>query len=160
MPDCPLLSVSPPLPLVDSCFFRSLNRGLSPSFASPKRWARSSLHLCITDSFHQCWVSISSWWQISAQPTKPTPCLSSCITSWKALLCSRLCKGYLQGSSRFIPSVLYILFLLQLFSLTWQKAAVCVGGSLFLEINPCLCWKQLFQLLQWHWNPLESIKLL
>lgn len=160
MPDCPFLSVSVPLPLMESCFFRSLNRGLSPSFTSPKRQARSSLHLCITDSFHQCWVPFSSWCQISAQPTKPTPCFGSCITSWKALLCSRLCKGCLQRCSSFIHSVLYALFLLQLFPLMWQKAAVCVGGSVFLELNPCLCWKQLFQLLQWHWNPPELIKLL
>lgn len=145
MPDCPFLSVSPPLSLVDFCFFCSLNRGLSPLSRLPKAQARSSLHLCITDSFHQCWVSISSWCHISAQPTKPTPCLGSCITSWKSLLCSRLCKGCLQRSSTFIHSVLYVLFLLQVFfPLTWQETVVCVGRSLFHELNPCFAGNRSF----------------
>lgn len=89
-----------------------------------------------------------------------SPAHGSCITSWKTLLCSRLCKGCLQESSSFIHSVLYAPFLLQIFCLMWQEAAACVGGSLFLELNPCLSSKQIFQLLQRHWNPLESRKLL
>lgn len=89
-----------------------------------------------------------------------SPAHGSCITSWKTLLCSRLCKGCSQESSSFIHSVLYAPFLLQIFCLMWQETAVCVGGSLFLELNPCLSSKQIFQLLQRHWNPLESRKLL
>lgn len=92
-------SLSPPQLLTGSCFFGSLHICLSPALTSPKLQARSSLHLCITGSFHQCQVSVSSWCQISAQPTKPTPFLGSCIGGRKTLLCSRLCKEHLQGSS-------------------------------------------------------------
>lgn len=65
-----------------------------------------------------------------------SPAHGSCIMSWKTLLCSRLCKGCLQRSSSFIHSVLDAPFLLQLSSLMWQETAVCVEGSLFLELNP------------------------
>lgn len=68
LPGCPLLCVSSGLSLMDSCSSGSWNHRLSPSFP-PDCQARSSLHLCIIQSIHQCWISISSWCQISAQPT-------------------------------------------------------------------------------------------
>lgn len=138
LPGCLFLCVSPPLPLMDSCFSRSLNHGLSPSFTSPDRQAGSSLHLRITGSSHQCWISISSWCQVSAQPTA----LAS--RAGKPSSAPDFVKGCLQESSSFIHSVLYVPFLLRIFCLMWQETAVCVGGSLFLELNPCLFSKQIF----------------
>lgn len=96
-------------------------------------------------------------------PRNPPPCLGYCIGGRKTLLCSRLCKEYLQGSSstglswraastlvlitqsRSLPPLLlalpfYSACLFFLFTLHIVSCFFCVSSSVWCDKINCLCW--------------------